>query len=67
MSTSPGKGPPYTLMQKGVDEPALAWCLAEGPEEDDWGDECGRDSKATLFLMLSTENGLVWSVVDLLP
>ena len=42
-----GKGPPYTLMQKGVDEPALAWCLAEGPrEEDDWGDdECGRDSK----------------------
>ena len=23
-----GQGPPYSLMQKGVDEPALAWCHA---------------------------------------
>ena len=28
-----GKGPPYSLMQKGVDDPALAWCHADAPEE----------------------------------
>ena len=26
-----GRGPPYSLMQKGVDEPALAWCRADPP------------------------------------
>ena len=46
LSTSPGKVLRIRLCRKGVDEPALALCLAEGPrEEDDWGDECGRDSK----------------------
>ena len=36
-----GKGPPYSLMQKGVDEPALAWVQSEEPsavwdDDDDW-------------------------------
>jgi Rne/Rng family ribonuclease len=29
-------------MQKGVDEPALAWCRAAPPPEDDW-EECAAD------------------------
>ena len=35
-----GKGPPYSLMQKGVDEPALAWVQSEEPSGtwDDDGD-----------------------------
>ena len=35
-----GKGPPYSLMQKGVDEPALAWVQSEEPtwdDDSDWG------------------------------
>jgi len=28
-----GQGPPYCLLQKGVDEPALAWCLQDPPYE----------------------------------
>jgi hypothetical protein len=30
-----GKGPPYSLMQKGVDEPALAWREADAGYERD--------------------------------
>ena len=40
-----GRGPPYSLMQKGVDEPALAWCRADplhfgrSEDEDEDADE----------------------------
>jgi len=38
------KGPPYSLLQKGVDEPALAWCPRDPPdgEPEDGQEEDGR-------------------------